>query len=85
LYELPGNKAYRDAGYAANRYVRCSLKVDGADEVRGAVKGSFPVYAGYDNRDYRGYGPYEYLNWACKFFIDSCLLEQKIRNNKDAQ
>ncbi|HET9789052.1 MAG TPA: hypothetical protein VFP47_18085, partial [Pyrinomonadaceae bacterium] len=38
---------------------------------RGAIKGSFPVSGQY--------GQYQYPNWACKFFIDSHLLESKIR------
>jgi hypothetical protein len=51
--------------------VRRTLKLDGTPQTRGGVKGSFPV----DGR----YGTYEYLNWACKFFIDSHLLELALR------
>ena len=39
--------------------------------IRGAIKGSFPV------NDY--FGACEYLNWVCKFFIDSNLFESEIR------
>ena len=45
--------------------------MDGNPNVRGAIKGSFPVDGGYNK--------YCYLNWACKFFIDSNLLEMSIR------
>jgi hypothetical protein len=64
-------KRYRDGAYTANLYVRRSMCIDGAAETRGAIKGSFPVN-GY-------FGACEYLNWVCKFFIDSKLFESKIR------
>jgi hypothetical protein len=47
--------------------------VDGPPEMRGAVKGAFPIYGKY--------GSYEYPNWACKFFIDALLFEQEIRES----
>lgn len=71
LYETTGDERYRDAGFAANRYVRRSIRMDGPDGERGGVKGSFPVYGEY--------GRYEYLNWAPKFFIDSHMCEGHIR------
>jgi hypothetical protein len=71
LYRETGEEHYRNAAFAANRYVRRTVQVEGPDETRGGVKGSFPV-----NGDY---GSYEYLNWAVKFCIDSNLLEQDIR------
>lgn len=63
---------YRDAAYAANAYVRRSIVTNGADpNIRGGVKGSFPVDGGY--------GTFQYLNWACKFSIDANLLEASVR------
>jgi hypothetical protein len=41
------------------------------DWIRGAIKVSFSVN-GY-------FGACEYLNWVCKFFIDSNLFESEIR------
>lgn len=67
LYQITGEARYRDAGFAANRYVRRSVQVEGEDAVRGAVKGAFPVDGDY--------GSYEYLNWAVKFCVDSNQLE----------
>lgn len=72
LYRETGDTRYRDAAFAALRYVRRTVRVSGPPEIRGAVKGSFPVSGGY--------GRYEYLNWACKFLIDACMLEQEIRS-----
>ena len=72
LYQITGEARYREAGYAANRYVRRTMKVEGRTETRGGIKGSFPIYGEY--------GPYQYLNWACKFFVDSNMLEQSVRS-----
>jgi uncharacterized protein YyaL (SSP411 family) len=71
LYRETGNAVYRDAAFAANRFVRRTLNVNGPLPMRGAVKGSFPVDGGYVK--------HQYPNWACKFFIDSNVLEQDIR------
>jgi hypothetical protein len=70
-YRYTGDVRYRDAAYAANQYVRRTMKVDGPPETRGAIKASFPIYGEYNG--------YEYVNWASKFFIDSNLLEKAIR------
>jgi hypothetical protein len=71
LYQITGDTRFRDAGFAANRYVRSTIDVDGPTWRRGGVKGAFPVSGEY--------GRFEYLNWACKFFIDSNMLEQSIQ------
>jgi hypothetical protein len=62
---------YLEAAFVANRYVRRTLSVEGDPDVRGAVKGSFPIDGAYD--------PWMYPNWAAKFMIDSCMLERDIR------
>jgi len=72
LYEETRDSRYLKAARVANRYVRRTMCVDGPAEVRGGVKGSFPVDGAY--------GRYEYLNWACKFLIDACLLEEAARD-----
>ncbi len=74
LYQDTRETRYRDAAYAANSYVRRTVKVDGPPEIRGAVKGSFPVSGGYET--------YQFLNWACKFFVDSHLLEKIVREEE---
>jgi hypothetical protein len=72
LYEYTGNTQYRDSAFALNSFVRRSIDLEGPPEVRGAVKGSFPIDGSY--------GRYEYLNWAAKFMIDSNLLELDVRS-----
>ncbi len=74
LHRWTGDVRYRDAAFAANRYVRRTIKVKGPEDIRGAVKGSFPIYGEY--------GQYTYLNWAAKFAIDSNLLEKLVREEK---
>jgi hypothetical protein len=71
LHEVTGEARYREAAFAANNYVRRTLRCNGPLETRGGVKGSFPVYGRY--------GAYEYLSWAGKFLIDSNMLEAKLR------
>jgi hypothetical protein len=70
LYQFLGDTRYDEAGIAANRFVRRCVRVHGDADTRGAVKGSFPISGDYN--------PYEYLNWAAKFFIDSQLLEREL-------
>ncbi len=76
LYQDTSETRYRDAAFAANHYVRRTINVHGPPETRGAVKGSFPVYGGY--------GTYEFLSWAVKFFVDSNLLEVTLREQQVA-
>jgi Squalene-hopene cyclase C-terminal domain len=71
LYQDTGEVVYRDAAFAANGYLRRTMQVDGPPETRGAIKGPFPVHGRY--------GTYQYLNWACKFFVDANMIEQAIR------
>ncbi len=68
LYRITGDERYRNAAYTANRYVRRTMKTSGA------IKGSFPVNGKYS--------PYMYINWACKFFVDSNMCEKEIRDGE---
>jgi hypothetical protein len=70
LHQDTGEPHYKEAASAANRFVRRTVRIDGPEDTRGGVKGSFPVDGDY--------GRYEYLNWACKFFVDSNLLESTV-------
>ena len=71
LYEDTGESRYRDAGLRANRFIRRTIRLDGPPDVRGGVKGSFPVDGDF--------GPYCFLNWAAKFFIDANLAERALQ------
>ncbi|GAB4144189.1 MAG: hypothetical protein Tsb0016_13590 [Sphingomonadales bacterium] len=70
LGDICARSDFQDAARRANRYVRRTVKLDGAADIVGGVKGAFPVDGDY--------GAWEYLNWAAKFFIDAQMLEQRL-------
>lgn len=70
LHQITGDVKFLDAARLANSYVRARVRTEGTPEMRGGVKGSFPVDGEY--------GQFEYLSWACKFFIDANILEQEL-------
>jgi len=70
LFQFTGETRYKKAAQAANRFVRRTQDIHGRPDVRGAIKGSFPIDGEY--------GENQYLNWAAKFFVDSNLLEQEL-------
>jgi hypothetical protein len=67
LHEVLGSDQLLRAARLGNAFVRRTIRLDGPPDVRGGVKGSFPVDGGY--------GAYEYLNWAAKFTIDANVKE----------
>ena len=70
LHQITGDAKFLDAARLANSYARARVRIEGTPEMRGGVKGSFPVDGEY--------GQFEYLSWACKFFIDANILEQEL-------
>lgn len=74
LYRATNDRRFRDAAFAANQYVRRTINPDGPPEMRGAVRGSFPIHGDY--------GQFEYLNWGAKFLLDSLRLEQQVRRSE---
>ena len=73
LFEETREQRYADAAFRTNAFVRRTVRIDGAPDVRGAVKGSFPVNGAY--------GRYQYLNWAAKFLADSLMLEIDVQRS----
>lgn len=73
LYRETGEEKFRDAAFNANEFVRRTMQITGDPNIVGGVKGSFPISGSY--------GRFEYLNWACKFVIDSNLLERQVRES----
>ena len=69
LATTTGKPEYRDAARRILSFLKrvqdCTSPVDG---VRGGLAGSFPLDGGY--------GRYEILNWAAKFFLDALLLDE---------
>src|SRR5206468_11783894 len=58
---------------AANRALEFVMKHHDVhtsnDNIRGAVKGSQPIWGRY--------APFSYPNWATKFFVDAMMLKQR--------
>jgi uncharacterized protein YyaL (SSP411 family) len=71
LYEFTREPVYGDAADRTLRYLKATQDLEAADPgVRGGIKGSQPIWGGY--------GPWEYLNWAAKFFADALILRQRL-------
>jgi hypothetical protein len=70
LHQITGEMSFLDAARRTTAYLRGRVRVGGEPEVRGGVKGSFPVDGEY--------GKFEYLSWAAKFFIDANILELEL-------
>lgn len=71
LFELTGERRYLDAARRLNRFVARTQDLAAANPgARGGIKGSHPIWGGY--------APYEYLNWAAKFFADALMLERRL-------
>jgi hypothetical protein len=77
MYQLTGEGKYLEAALSTNKFVRKTQHLSGPAEVRGAIKGSFPVFGEY--------GKYEFLNWAAKFFIDANTKEMEIMNDSQTE
>lgn len=64
LHRDTGERRYRDAAVRATRYVMATQDLDTGDlDVRGAIKGSHPIWGRY--------APMTYPNWATKFFVEA--------------
>ncbi len=70
LYQLTGDTRYREAVRRINRFVKTTQKLDGPLDERGGIKGSHPIDGGYH--------PWQYPNWAAKFFADTLMLEDQL-------
>lgn len=71
LYQIGGEEKYREAASRILAFVKTtqSLVDDGtnADTV-GGIKGAYPLNGHYH--------PWQYPNWACKFFADALMMDE---------
>jgi len=74
LYQLTGEEHYLRAGRLANGFVRRTVLIEGPEQAAGGVQGSYPISGLY--------GQWEYLNWACKFMLDSVWLEKQVEQGR---
>jgi hypothetical protein len=72
-YAETGIEAYRQAAERANRFARQLMVIGSPTERAGAIPGSYPLSGQYT--------PFEYPNWATKFYIDSQLMELSVAAN----
>lgn len=72
LYKQFGDERFQSGAVRALGYVMRFHDVDTADlDVRGAIKGSQPLWGGY--------APFVLPSWAAKFFVDAMLLSAEWR------
>ena len=66
LFEHTRDARLLSAAQSAIRSVRRTISVSGDPDLQGAVRGSYPIWGDY--------APYEFPNWAAKFYIDAQML-----------
>jgi hypothetical protein len=75
LHMLTSDQRYFDAALRTNAFVRRTVHLDGPAQLRGGVKGSFPVDGAYCR--------YQMPNWAAKFLADSLMMELDLHHPTD--
>ena len=90
LYIMTRDIRYLNASLKMNKGLKSLQNLTSRNTgIRGGVKGCHPIHGSYWNHPVYGlYFNFAYLNWACKFFIDALIVEQKASdqlNEGDAQ
>lgn len=76
LYEMEGDRLYRDAARKAIAFVAGTQNLETPNQdVRGGIAGSYPIYGRYERL--------KYPNWATKFFVDALLALDRVENGHD--
>lgn len=70
LNEISSNPDFVKAALKAITFVRKTIKIDEGKNYSGGVQGSYPVQGGY--------GRYQQLNWAAKFYVDAQLSAMRL-------
>jgi len=72
LYEITKEKKYLKAAIKANNFLKSTQNRKSKNlGIKGGIKGSLPIHASYCR--------YQYISWGTKFFIDTLLLEEKLK------
>lgn len=78
LYQLTGEQKYRDATTRVLGFVKRTQQIAGKDKnTVGGIKGSHPISGGYH--------PWQYPNWATKFFADALMISFAINVNSETK
>jgi len=73
LYQITGEQRYKEATARILGFVKKTQLLASTDEnARGGIKGSFPVDGGYH--------PWQYPNWATKFYADALMMDEANAN-----
>lgn len=67
LYQITGNDAYKNAVSTINAFTKSTQSLAGNPDELGGIMGSFPINGGYH--------PWQFPNWAAKFFADALCTE----------
>jgi hypothetical protein len=70
LYQCRGGERFRDGVGTINRFLKTTQAQSGSDGERGGIKGSHPISGGYH--------PWQYPNWAAKYFVDALMMEDAL-------
>ncbi|SIS47777.1 hypothetical protein [Neptunomonas antarctica] len=67
LYQITGETKYLKAARAVMDFTKSTQLIDSENiDIRGGIKGSHPINGGYH--------PWQYPNWATKFFADALMI-----------
>ena len=76
LYKITGDAKYRDATTTILGFVKRTQKLTGSDrDTVGGIKGSHPIDGGYH--------PWQYPNWATKFYADALMMDMANNGGPD--
>ncbi|MEI7968845.1 MAG: hypothetical protein WCJ69_07655 [Betaproteobacteria bacterium] len=71
LHQITGDARYLEGAGRILGFLKRTQKLVGVPEEAGAIKGSHPIDGGYH--------PWQYPNWATKFFADALMLDMANR------
>ena len=72
LTEITGDRSWLEPVAAVVPFVKSTQNRTSHDSgLRGGIKGSFPMHGGY--------GRYQVLSWAVKFFVDALIRDERVR------
>ena len=66
--------SYTTYSVEPNGFLKTTQKLDGDPDELGGIKGSHPIDGGYH--------PWQYPNWAAKFFADALMIEMTIDRDR---
>lgn len=73
LFQITGEAKYKEATSRVLAFVKRTQKLGGDPNERGGIKGSHPINGGYH--------PWQYPNWATKFYADALMMDMANTGN----